>query len=89
MSCVPYAIVVGILMHTIVFTCLYIAHVLEVLRRYMLKPGKERQIIVKRVFRYLCGTNDYAICYKGKPEADREVNVHGFVDVDWAIDLDR
>jgi hypothetical protein len=45
---------------------------------------KEQWVVVKRVFRYLRGTTEYAICYQGKPETDREVNVHGFVDVDWA-----
>jgi hypothetical protein len=55
----------------------------------MSTPRKEHWTVVKRVFRYLHGTTEYAICYQGKPETDREVNVHGFVDVDWAGDLDR
>jgi hypothetical protein len=29
------------------------------------------------------------ICYQGKPEIVREVNVHGFVDINWARDMDR
>jgi hypothetical protein len=55
----------------------------------MLAPWKEKWTTFKRVFRCLCGTNDYAICYQGKPEADSEVNVHGYVNVDWAGDLYR
>jgi hypothetical protein len=37
----------------------------------------------------LCGTKDYAICYQGKLGGDSELNVHGFVDTDWAGDLDQ
>jgi hypothetical protein len=55
----------------------------------MLTPRKEHWEIVKRVFRYLCGTKYYAICYQGKPGVDSEVHVHGFVDVDWDGDMDR
>ena len=54
----------------------------------MSKPGKEHWTIVKRVFIYLCGTTDYAICYQGRLGPERVINVHGFVDVDWAGDLD-
>jgi hypothetical protein len=50
---------------------------------------KEHWTTVKRVFRYMCGTKYYAIYYQGKPVVDIEVNVHGFVDVDWARDMDR
>jgi hypothetical protein len=56
------------------------SHAVGVLSRYMSTPGKEHWMVVKRVFRYFCGTTNYAICYQGKREIDREVNVHGFVD---------
>jgi hypothetical protein len=29
------------------------------------------------------------LCYEGRPGLDRVVDIHGFVDVDWAVDLDR
>jgi hypothetical protein len=29
------------------------------------------------------------LCYKGRPGLDRVVDIHGFVDADWAGDLDR
>jgi hypothetical protein len=33
---------------------------------------------------------DYVICYQGKPRGDSgKLDVHGFVDIDWAGDLDR
>jgi hypothetical protein len=55
----------------------------------MSTPEKEHWIVDKRVFRYVCGTNDYAILYQGKPKSENEVNVHGFFNVDWDKDLDQ
>ena len=89
MSHVPYASVVGNLMYAMVCTRPDIAHVVGVLSRYMSKPGKEHWTVVKRVFRYLHGTTNHAICYQGKAGPDRVLDVHGFVDADWSGDLDH
>jgi hypothetical protein len=90
MAHVPYASVVGSLMYVMVCNRPYISHAVGVLSRYMLTPGKEQWTIVKRVFKYLCGTKDYAICYQGRLGGDSgKLNVHGFVDADWAGDLDQ
>ena len=32
---------------------------------------------------------DHAICYQGRVGPDKVLDVHGFVDVDWARDLDH
>jgi hypothetical protein len=53
------------LMYVMVYTRSDIAHAVGVLSRYMSKPGKEHWTIVKRVFRYLCGTSSYGLCYQG------------------------
>jgi len=55
----------------------------------MSKLGKEHWTTVKWVFRYLCGTSDYGLCYQGRPGLDRVLDIHGFVDADWAEDLDQ
>ena len=55
----------------------------------MSKSGKEHWTTVKRVFRYLRGTSRYGLCYQGKPRLNRVLDIHGFVDVDWAGDLDE
>ena len=89
MSHVPYASVVGSFMYVMVCTRPDIAHAVGVLSRYMSKPGKEHWTTVKRVFRYLRGTTDFAICYQGRPGLKREINIQGFANVDWAGDLDR
>jgi hypothetical protein len=89
MSRVPYASVVGCLMYAMVCTRLDIAHSMGVLSRYMSKLAKEHWTTVKRVFRYLCGTADYGIFYQGIPGANKVLDIHGFVDIFWAGDLDR
>ena len=76
-------------MYAMVCTRPNIAHVMGVLSRYMSKLGKEHWTIVKRVFRYLRGTTNYAICYQGIPIPKRVIDVHGFVDACCAGDLDH
>ena len=88
MFCVPYASAVGSLMYVMVCTRLDIAHVVGVLNKFMSKLGNEHWTTVKRVFRYLCGTSDYGLCYQGRLGLDRVLDIHGFVDADWAGDLD-
>eukprot|EP00253_Pinus_taeda_P005882 PITA_05882 len=53
------------------------------------KTREEHWTAVKRVFRYLCGTSDYGLCYQGRPGLDRVLDIRGFVDADWAGDLDQ
>ena len=66
MSRVPYASAVGSLMYAMVYARPNIVHAVGVLSRYMSKLGKEHWTVVKRVFRYLHGTTDYAIYYQGR-----------------------
>eukprot|EP00253_Pinus_taeda_P005362 PITA_05362 len=89
MSRVPYVSAVGSLMYVMVCTRPNIAHAVELLNRFMSKPGKDQWIAVKRVFRYLCGTSDYGLCYQRRLGLDRLLDIHGFVDADWAGDLDQ
>eukprot|EP00253_Pinus_taeda_P031116 PITA_31116 len=89
MSRVPYASAAGSLMYAMVCTRPDIAHAVGVLSRFMSKPGKEHWTTVKQVFRYLRGTSDYGLCYQGRPGFDKVLDIHGFVDADWAGDLDQ
>jgi hypothetical protein len=82
MSHVLYASAVGSLMYAMVYTRPDIAHAVGVLSSYMSKPGKEHWTIVKRVFRFLCGTTNYGLCYQGRPGLDRVVEIHGFFEAD-------
>jgi hypothetical protein len=54
----------------------------------MSKPRKENWTVVKRVFRYFCGTTYYGISYQGIPSVDRVLDINGFVDVDWVGDME-
>ena len=89
MSHVPYASAVGSLMYAMVCTRPDIAHEVGVLSRFMSNPGKEHWTAVKRVFRYLRGTSDYGLCYQGRLGLERALDIHGFVDANWAGDLDQ
>ena len=84
-----YANAVGILIYAMVCTRPNIAHVVGVLTRYMSKPRKEHWTTMKRVFRYLRGTTSYGLCYQGRPGLEKLLDIHGFVDADWAGDMDR
>jgi hypothetical protein len=55
----------------------------------MSKRGKEHWTTVKRVFRYLHGTTSYGLCYQGRPILDKVLDIHGFVDAYWDVDMDR
>eukprot|EP01018_Ginkgo_biloba_P037661 Gb_24335 [translate_table: standard] len=87
MSHVPYASAVGSLMYAMVYSKLDIAHAVGVVSRYISNLGKEHWTIVKRIFRYLRGTSNFGICYQGRLGQNITVDVQGFVDVDWAGDL--
>eukprot|EP00253_Pinus_taeda_P005419 PITA_05419 len=88
MSHVPYASLVSSLMYAMLCTRPNIAHAVGVLSRFMPKLGKEHWTTMKHVFKYLRGTSDYGLCYQGRPGLDRVLDIHGFVDADWAGYLD-
>eukprot|EP00253_Pinus_taeda_P035546 PITA_35546 len=60
-----------------------------VAKGYSQVPGIDFGDIFLLLPRYLCGTNDYGLCYQGRRGFDRVLDIHGFVDVDWAGDLDQ
>jgi len=89
MSHVTYASAVDSLMYAMVCTRPDIAHAVGVLSKFMSKLGKEHWTSMKWFFRYFCGTSDYCLCYQGRPRLDRVLDIRGFVDADWAGDLDQ
>eukprot|EP00253_Pinus_taeda_P035133 PITA_35133 len=89
MSGFPYESAVGSLMYAMVCIRLDISHAVGALSKFMSKPRKEDWTTMKWVFRYLCGTSDYGLCYQGRPRLGRVLGIHGFVDADWAGDLDQ
>jgi hypothetical protein len=56
----------------------------------MANPGKSHWDAVKRILRYLKGTLQYALCYQGDSlGSNRSVSIQGYVDADWAGDIDK
>ncbi|XP_059066100.1 secreted RxLR effector protein 161-like [Cryptomeria japonica] len=87
---VPYASVVGSLMYSMVSTRPDIAQVVGVLSQFMANPGKLHWDDVKRVLKYFKGTTQYALCYQGNStRSSRSISIRGYVDADWAGDIDR
>nr|GEU34309.1 retrovirus-related Pol polyprotein from transposon TNT 1-94 [Tanacetum cinerariifolium] len=60
-----------------------IAHAVGVVSRYMAELGREHWEAIKRILRCIKGTSDVALCF-----GDSYLIVKGFVDSDYAGDLD-
>ncbi|KAE8678429.1 Senescence-specific cysteine protease SAG12 [Hibiscus syriacus] len=84
MSRVPYASAVGSLMFAMICTRPDIAQAVGVVSRYMVNPGKEHWNTVKRILRYIKGTSNVVLCYRGS-----NLLINGYVDFDYAGDLDK
>ncbi|KAE8702283.1 Squamosa promoter-binding protein 2 [Hibiscus syriacus] len=80
---VPYASAIGSLMYAMVCTRPDIAHVVGVVSRYMNNPGKVHWEAVKWILRYLRGTTNKALCFKGG-----DTILTGYVDADLAGNVD-
>ncbi|KAE8695414.1 General regulatory factor 9, MU isoform 1 [Hibiscus syriacus] len=74
----------GSLMFTMICTRPDIAQAVGVVSRYMANPGKEHWNTVKRILRYIKGTLNVALCYRGS-----NLLINGYVDSDYAGDLDK
>ncbi|KAH9717481.1 hypothetical protein KPL71_021830 [Citrus sinensis] len=87
MKNVPYANAVGCIMYAMVLTRPDLSHSVSVVSRYMAQPGREHWRAVKWIMRYLHGSLSHGLVYgKSKGRSD---GLLGFVDSDYAGDLDR
>ena len=78
-----YFLAVGSLIYAMVCTRPYIAHVVGVVSRFMVNPGKDHWEVVKWIFRYSRGSSKLCLTFGGfKPI------LKGYIDVDWVGDLD-
>ena len=73
-------------MYVMIYTQQNIYHAVGVLSRYMATLAKEHWNIIKKVFIYLCGMTYFAIFYH---ENYAEAIFHGFIDSDWAGDINK
>jgi hypothetical protein len=84
MKSVPYAPAVGSLMYAMVTTRPDIAYAVGIVSRFMHNPGRPHWNVVKHVFRYLVGTQDYDI----KFGPNEPLGPVGYTDSDYAGCLD-
>jgi hypothetical protein len=80
-----YRRAVGKLMYAMVGTRPDIAFAVGCVSRFMSKPNPEQWTAVKRIFRYLKGTESAAILYKWGVGGD--LTLSGYSDSDWASDV--
>ncbi|KAH9660405.1 hypothetical protein KPL70_024186 [Citrus sinensis] len=74
----------GSLMFAMICTRPDIAQAVGAVNRYMANPGGEHWITVKRILKYIKRISNVALCYGGS-----EFTVKGYVDSDFAGDLDK
>ena len=79
----PFHEAVGALMHLTTATRPDIAYAVGYVSRFMENPQEEHWVAVKRILRYLQGTEMHGICYK----SNGTVDFRGYSDADWAGDL--
>ncbi|KAG8490319.1 hypothetical protein CXB51_016103 [Gossypium anomalum] len=84
MSHVPYSSAVGSLMYAMVCSRPDLSYAVSAVSRYMANPGKEHWKAVQWILRCLRGTTDVCLQF-GRTED----GVIGYVDADFAGDLDR
>ncbi len=89
MSHVPYASAIENLMYAMVCTIPKIAHAMGVLQMFMSKLGNERWTILKRVFRYMCDTSDYGLCYQERLGLDKVLEICGLFYANWVGDMEE
>lgn len=87
MGIVPYVAAVESIMYAMVCTRPDLAHAISVVSRYMANPDKLHWFTVKWILRYLKGTSKLGLKYKVSKDDRR--GVVGYVDEDFATDLDR
>ena len=86
----PYRAAIGCLLYLSQCTRPDITHAVAVLARFGANPAERHWIAVKRIFRYLQGTKDYALVFRQPVAVPAPSNaLVGFSDSSWGDDLDK
>jgi hypothetical protein len=80
-SQLKYSQMIGSLLYIANKTRPDISYAVGRLSRYTHNPSREHRNALERVFKYLRGTLDYSLCYKGFPNV-----VEGYSDANWITD---
>ena len=83
-----YRAMCGSLLYACVSTRPDITYAVNMVSRYMSKPTNDSMNMMKRIFRYLCGTPDLGLIYESNNDSDMNdsVSVSGYCDADWGGD---
>lgn len=87
-----YRAAVGGLIYLMICTRIDLAFPLSRLSKYVSKPGIKHAAALKRLLRYLAGTQDLGITFKrasGSPSPHSKPTLYGYSDSDFAADLDN
>lgn len=87
MKTMPYLSIVGSIMYFMVCTRPDVAHGVGVISRFMGNLRREHWNVVKWLLRYLSGTADHGILYRGTENSSCQVS--GLVDLNFIADLDK
>ena len=71
-------------MYAMMCTRLDICYVVRLVSRFQSNPGFAHWKIMKRILKYLKGTMDYTLFYRG-----RDLRLVGYSDANWGSDLDE
>jgi hypothetical protein len=82
----PYLNLVGSLLYAAITTRIDIAYAVNVVSRFMNNPGEAHWIACKRILRYLNGTKDSGLIFRGNNS--KELTIEAYSDADWAGDTD-
>jgi hypothetical protein len=81
-----YMSIVGSLLYAAIVTRPDIAYAVQTLGRHMQASGPQHYVAAKRVLRYLKGTRELGIVYRGVSGSIENTVLVGFCDADWAGD---
>ena len=80
----PYRQLVGSLMYTYCGTRPDVGSNLAKVASFSENPGVRHWVSSKRILRYLKGTRDHGICFRGRLSKGEKVKVVAYCDSDWA-----
>ena len=86
MERIPYAIMVGSVMYTMVCSRPDLAYAVSMIRRYMSCTGKPHWQAVKWLFQYLASPRSLRLVYGGNSKLGTQLQ--GFVDADYVGNID-
>jgi hypothetical protein len=85
----PYKSAVGSLMYAMTGTRPDIANAVSLVSRFMSNPGLQHWQAVKRILRYLKGTRELGITFRGSTTPGEVVTIVAYSDADWGGNIDN